>query len=46
MAPQVGERALEFSLPSTEGGELSLRQLLATAQHVIIAFYPKDNTSG
>ena len=46
MAPQVGERAPEFNLPATEGGDVSLQKLLEESRYVIVAFYPKDNTSG
>ncbi len=46
MAVEAGARAPEFRLPSTTGGELSLGELLTGAEHVILAFYPKDNTSG
>ena len=39
-----GEPAPDFRLPSSEGGELSLRSLLG--QWVVLYFYPRDNTPG
>ena len=41
----VGSSAPSFSLPSTEEADLSLADLVAQGP-VVLAFYPKDNTSG
>ena len=42
--PNVGELAPEFRIPSTEGKEISLRDL--KGKNVILYFYPKDDTPG
>ncbi len=41
---KVGEKAPDFTLPTGEGGKLSLKKL--KGKKVILYFYPKDNTSG
>lgn len=41
----LGTAAPEFTLPSNLGGEVSLSQFRGR-QHVILAFYPKDDTPG
>lgn len=46
MVPQVGDRAPEFILPSPSNGDVALTDLLRRADRLIVAFYPKDNTSG
>jgi peroxiredoxin Q/BCP len=43
--PQVGEPAPEFTLPSTEGGDISLADY-RDKQAVVLYFYPKDDTPG
>jgi thioredoxin-dependent peroxiredoxin len=43
-APQVGQTAPEFSLPSVEGGLVSLKDY--KGKWVVLYFYPKDFTSG
>lgn len=40
----VGEKAPEFTLPTGDGGSVSLKDLKGST--VILYFYPKDNTSG
>jgi peroxiredoxin Q/BCP len=40
----VGQPAPAFTLPASDGGELSLASL--RGQKVVLYFYPKDNTSG
>lgn len=42
--PQVGQMAPSFKLPSLEHGEIGPEEL--RGKKVVIAFYPKDNTSG
>ncbi len=42
--PQVGQQAPEFSLPSQEGGPVSLNQF--RGKWVVLYFYPKDMTQG
>ena len=39
-----GQKAPEFSLPSSEGGEVSLKSL--KGKPVVLYFYPKDDTPG
>jgi len=43
-APQVGQAAPEFSLPSQEGGNVSPRDF--RGKWVVLYFYPKDMTQG
>ncbi len=40
----VGEPAPEFTLPASDGSEISLSSL--RGKRVVLYFYPKDNTSG
>ena len=42
--PQVGQPAPDFSLPSAEGGSVSLKDY--KGKWVVLYFYPKDFTSG
>jgi peroxiredoxin Q/BCP len=42
--PQVGQAAPEFSLPSQEGGPVSLKDF--RGKWVVLYFYPKDMTQG
>ena len=42
--PQVGQSAPEFSLPSQEGGNVSLKDF--HGKWVVLYFYPKDMTQG
>ncbi len=44
MAPQVGERAPDFTLQTTGGSEVRLSDF--RGKKVVLYFYPKDNTSG
>jgi peroxiredoxin Q/BCP len=41
---QEGKKAPEFTLPSSEGGEVSLKGL--KGKTVVLYFYPKDDTPG
>jgi peroxiredoxin Q/BCP len=43
--PQVGEPAPEFSLPSTEGRDISLQDFNGK-QALVLYFYPRDDTPG
>ena len=43
--PSVGEPAPEFTLPSTDGGDVSLADFRGK-QAVVLYFYPKDDTPG
>jgi peroxiredoxin Q/BCP len=42
--PQVGQQAPDFSLPSQEGANVSLKQF--RGKWVVLYFYPKDMTQG
>jgi thioredoxin-dependent peroxiredoxin len=44
MALKKGDRAPDFTLPSTQGN-ITLSEELKKGK-VVIAFYPKDNTGG
>jgi thioredoxin-dependent peroxiredoxin len=41
---QVGDPAPEFTLPSDDGSDISLRDV--RGKKVVLYFYPKDDTSG
>ena len=43
--PQVGEPAPDFTLPSTEGRDISLGDYRGK-QSVVLYFYPRDDTPG
>ncbi|MBV9545974.1 MAG: thioredoxin-dependent thiol peroxidase [Chloroflexi bacterium] len=43
--PQAGEPAPKFTLPSTEGGDVSLDDFKGK-QAVVLYFYPRDDTPG
>jgi len=43
-SPQVGQPAPDFTLPSAEGGSVSLKDY--KGKWVVLYFYPKDFTSG
>ena len=45
MLPVIGRPAPDFSLPSTSGENITLRQFKGK-QTVILYFYPKDDTPG
>jgi peroxiredoxin Q/BCP len=45
MGIKTGDRAPEFSLPTQDGTELTLRNLLEKSA-VVLYFYPMDNTPG
>jgi peroxiredoxin Q/BCP len=42
--PQVGQAAPRFSLPSTDGKEVSLKDF--KGKNIVLYFYPKDDTPG
>ena len=42
---KVGEQAPDFKLPSNKGGEVSLSDFKGK-KHVVLYFYPKDETAG
>ena len=44
MALKKGDRAPDFSLPATNGQQVSLKQL--AGKKVVLYFYPRDNTPG
>src|SRR5687768_11550547 len=41
---EAGQKAPDFRLPSSEGGEISLKDL--RGKTVVVYFYPKDDTPG
>lgn len=43
-APQVGQMAPDFTLPSQDGSKISLHDF--RGKWVVLYFYPKDGTSG
>ena len=43
-APQPGDIAPDFTLPSDQGGDIRLSEL--RGRIVVVYFYPKDDTSG
>ena len=43
-APQPGDKAPDFRLPSDEGGDIRLSDL--AGRTVVLYFYPKDDTTG
>ncbi len=45
MSLQKGEKAPDFSLPSSEGGEVRLKDFQGE-KSVLLFFYPKDSTPG
>lgn len=44
MPLSVGEKAPDFSLPASTGGNISLKDL--AGKKVVLYFYPKDDTTG
>lgn len=42
---QVGDKAPDFTLPATEGKQVSLGDFLGK-KNIVLYFYPKDNTPG
>src|SRR3954464_4798219 len=42
--PQVGQTAPDFTLPSQDGTDVSLKDF--RGKYVVLYFYPKDNTPG
>lgn len=42
--PKIGDKAADFTLPSTDGGNVSLRDF--KGKNIILYFYPKDDTPG
>ncbi|MBK5290471.1 MAG: redoxin domain-containing protein [Acidobacteriia bacterium] len=42
--PQVGQAAPDFTLPSQDGGKISLHDF--KGKWVVLYFYPKDGTQG
>lgn len=42
--PSVGQQAPEFTLPSQDGTDVSLKDF--RGKYVVLYFYPKDNTPG
>lgn len=43
---QVGEKAPGFTLPTSDGGQISLTDLASTAKGAIVYFYPAAGTPG
>src|SRR5947208_6850476 len=44
MMPQVGQTAPDFTLPSQDGTNISLKDF--RGKYVVLYFYPKDKTTG
>jgi len=45
-APTEGDMAPDFSLKNERGEIISLKQLLQSAEYVVLVFYPKDDSPG
>jgi peroxiredoxin Q/BCP len=41
-----GSPAPDFTLPSDQGGKVTLSERLKAGKHVVLYFYPKDDTPG
>ena len=46
MTLAIGDRAPEFTLPSSGGKSVSLSELTKSQKAVVVFFYPKDDTPG
>jgi peroxiredoxin Q/BCP len=46
MTLAVGDRAPEFTLPSSGGKSVTLSELTSSQKAVVVFFYPKDDTPG
>ena len=46
MTLAIGDRAPEFTLPSSGGKSVSLSELTESQKAVVVFFYPKDDTPG
>ncbi len=44
MSIQEGKKAPDFTLPDENGNDVSLKDF--SGRHLVLYFYPKDNTSG
>ncbi len=44
MPIEVGQKAPSFTLPDAAGKSVSLKDF--AGRHLVLYFYPKDNTSG
>jgi peroxiredoxin Q/BCP len=42
--PQAGQQVPEFTLPSQDGTDVSLKDF--RGKYIVLYFYPKDNTPG
>ena len=42
----IGDEAPSFEAEVTDGGKVSLSEILSTGRGVILYFYPRDNTPG
>lgn len=42
--PEIGDKAPDFTLPSTSGGDISLSDLKGAP--IVLFFYPRDDTPG
>jgi thioredoxin-dependent peroxiredoxin len=45
-APEIGDRAPDFSMQGSDGATYSLEQLLLGDSAIVIAFFPKAFTGG
>ncbi len=46
MRPEIGDKAPDFTLPSSTGEKIKLSDFKKSKKNVVLYFYPKDDTPG